>query len=323
VKSSHLSLLISLLLAMLPSVLAAPKTLLARGKGVEVTQEQLDEAFINLRATLAAKGGDVPESQRAKVEGQLTEKLALTQILLAKATAEDRKKADDKVKRLIEEQRAKAGSAARFEMQIRIAGLSPQTFEKDLQERAICEEVLDRELRPQLGITPEKIRAYYDQHPEEFRQPERVRLQQVVISKRDPAGAELTPAETEEKKRLAERLLERLKKGESIATLAREYSDDPAGRETAGEYVFPVGRIVPELERVILTMPTNQLSGVINTPYAFHIAKVIERAPGESVPFETVSARIGAALELEAMQEALPAYQQKLFETAAVEFLRR
>jgi parvulin-like peptidyl-prolyl isomerase len=303
---------------------AAPaREVLARGKGVEVTQAQLDEAFINLRATLAAQGRTIPEPQRETMERQLTEKLALTQLLLGKATAKDRTVATEKAQKLIREQKARARSDALFEAQIRAAGLSLDTFEKQLLERAICEEVLDRELRPLLKITPEKVRGYYDQHPEEFRQPERIRLQQVVLSIRQPGGADVSDAEKMEKRILAQRLLERLRKGEDIQKIAREYSDDPAGRDRDGEYVFPIGRIVPELESAILALPTNKISDVIATPYGYHIVKVLERLPGDVVPFDQLAARITQRLELEATEAILPDYQKKLFEEAGVQFTRR
>jgi predicted kinase len=98
--------------------------------------------------------------------------------------------------------------------------MSPEAFEKQLTERAICEEVLDRELRPRLGITPEKVRAHYDANPGNFRQPERIRLQQIVFSLRSPSGVELSETDRLEKKNLATRLSERLRKGEDFATLA-------------------------------------------------------------------------------------------------------
>jgi parvulin-like peptidyl-prolyl isomerase len=308
--------------ASLGVIAAAEPLVLARGKGVNVTQDQLDEAFINLRATLAAKGQRVPESKRDEIERDLVEKLALTQILLSKATEADRKEAEAKVAKLIQQQKEQAGSEARFEAQVRAAGLDPRTFNEQLLERAVCEEVLDRELRPLLGITPEKVRSYYDQHPNEFRQPERVRLQQIVLSTRHPSGAELSQAEKSEKRSLAERLLKRAQNGESLAELAREFSDDPAGREREGIYLFPVGRIVPELEVAVLSMPTNQLSGIIETPYGMHIVKVLERLPGEMIPFETVSEQIRARMELQLTQESLPAFQKRLFEEARVEFTK-
>lgn len=87
---------------------------------------------------------------------------------------------------------------------------------------------------------------------------------------------------------MAEKLSDWLKKGEDLTALARQFSDDPGGRERGGEYVFPVNRMVPELETAIAKMPTNQVSGVIATPYALHLVKVVERLPGELTPFEEV-----------------------------------
>jgi hypothetical protein len=218
--------------ASLGVIAAAEPLVLARGKGVNVTQDQLDEAFINLRATLAAKGQRVPESKRDEIERDLVEKLALTQILLSKATEADRKEAEAKVAKLIQQQKEQAGSEARFEAQVRAAGLDPRTFNEQLLERAVCEEVLDRELRPLLGITPEKVRSYYDQHPNEFRQPERVRLQQIVLSTRHPSGAELSQAEKSEKRSLGPERRVPGRAGEGILGRSR-------GARTGGDLLVP------------------------------------------------------------------------------------
>lgn len=293
---------------------------LASGKGVNVTQEQLDDAFINLRATLATQGKNVPESQRPALEQQLVEKLALTQILLGKANDEDRQRAKEKVEKLVTEEKGKAKTQARFEAQIRASGMSPESFEKQLNERAICEEVLDRELRPRLGVTGEKVKGFYDANAGEFKQPERLRLQQVVFALRSPSGTPMTEIEKKEKRDLAEQLVARARKGEDFAALARQYSDDPAGRERGGEYLFPVGRMVPEFEAAVLPLATNDVSNVIPTPYSYHIVKLLQRMPGEVVPFESVTNQIRMRLELEATQALLPEYQKQLFKEAGVEF---
>lgn len=51
-----------------------------------------------------------------------------------------------------EKERSK--SQARYEAQVAVLGMAPDDFEKQLLERAICEQVLERELRPTLGVTP-------------------------------------------------------------------------------------------------------------------------------------------------------------------------
>ena len=300
---------------------AGAATVLAKGKGFEVTQDQLDEASINLRATLAAQGRSLAENPRVNIERELLEKLVFTQLLLGKATEDDRRQGAEKVATLLDAQKARAGSEARFAAQIRVAGISPDTFEKQLMERAVCEEVLDRELRPQLGVTPEKIRAFFDQNPSEFRQPERVHLRQIVLSTRNPSGTELSDVEKAEKEMLASKILKRLRQGEDMAALARQYSDDPIGRDRDGEYIFPVGRIVPELELVTATIPTNQLSDVVTTPSGYHLVKVLARLPAEPMAFDRVAVQIRMRLELEATQALLPGYQKRLFEEGKVEFL--
>jgi peptidyl-prolyl cis-trans isomerase C len=309
---------LSLWLASVVAALGAPA--LAQGRGVEVTQEQLDDAFINLRATLATQGRAVAENQRSVVERQMVEKLALTQLLMGKATEAEKKTAREKVEKLVEDQKAKARSPARFEAQIRSAGLSPETFEKQLLERAVCEEVLARELRPRLGVTEAKVRAFYDDRAQEFQRPERVRLRQLVLSLKVPGAGDLSAAEQEEKRALARKFRERIVAGESLEKLAREFSDDPGGRERGGEYVFPAGQMVVELESAVSLLPINRLSEVIETPYSLHLVEVLERLPGEKVPFEKVSEGIRARLELEATEALLPKYQEELFTAAGVTF---
>jgi len=314
-------LLAFLILALLPCTgSAADSRVLARGKGAEVTQAELDDAFVNLRGAMAAQGRKFPEQQRAVFERQLLEKLVLTKLLMSKAIGSDKAKAKEKVTKILTEERTRAKSDARFEAQIRAAGLSPASFEAQLLERATCEEVMDRELRPQLGITPEKIREFYDKNAEDFRQPERLRLLQIVLSFRNPSGAALTEAEKAEKKGLGSKLVERARQGDDFVALVKQYSDDPAGRERGGEYVFPVGKMVPEFEVAVIGLATNQISDVIVTPYAFHIVRPIEKLAGEQTSFEKLSEQIRLRLELEATQAKLPEYQKKMFEAANVQF---
>src|SRR5688572_25717097 len=65
----------------------------ARGKGIEVKRSQLEEAFIQYRANLAARGQNLSDGQRGTREAQLLDRLIVTQILLSRATDADKAKA--------------------------------------------------------------------------------------------------------------------------------------------------------------------------------------------------------------------------------------
>ena len=68
----------------------------ARGTGVEVKQSQIEEAFIAFKAQMAIRNQTVPASRRVALEAQLLEGLITTQILLNRATTEDKDRAQER-----------------------------------------------------------------------------------------------------------------------------------------------------------------------------------------------------------------------------------
>lgn len=73
----------------------------------------------------------------------------------------------------------------------------------------------------------------------------------------------------------AEELLSRIKKGEDFATLAVKYSDDPGSAKKGGDLgFFTTGMMVPEFEKVAFTLKPGEVSGLVKTPYGYHIIKL-------------------------------------------------
>lgn len=142
----------------------------------------------------------------------------------------------------------------------------------------------------------------------------------MVLSLKSPTGNELGEGERADKKALAQRIVDRVRKGEELEALARQYSDDAPGRERGGEYIFPIGRMIPEFESAIVSLETNKVSEVIATPNALHVVKVLSRVPSEQVPFEQVEPQIRAGMELEETNKVLPDYQKRLFTEVGVVF---
>src|SRR4026209_1497350 len=76
---------------------------LVRAKGVEIKRSQLEEAFISFRANLAARGQNLSEAQRATREAQLLDRLVITQILVSRASADDKQRAKELAGKFLEE----------------------------------------------------------------------------------------------------------------------------------------------------------------------------------------------------------------------------
>ena len=134
---------------------------IARGKGIEVRRSQLEDAVIQFKANLAVRGQTLSESQRTTREAQLLDRLIITQILLARATTADRAKAKEFAEKFTTESKKMASSDEMFFRQIKALGLSQEQFQKRVDEQAIAEAVLDRELKSTITIADSQIEGFY------------------------------------------------------------------------------------------------------------------------------------------------------------------
>jgi peptidyl-prolyl cis-trans isomerase C len=137
-------------------------------------------------------------------------------------------------------------------------------------------------------VTDADIEQYFKDHPSDF---DEVRVRHILISTqpkdqgdeeeeaKDKKSAEKPKALTkEEARKKAQALLERARKGEDFAKLARENSDDPGSKDKGGEYdFFGRGKMVPEFEKAAFALKPGEISDLVETQYGFHIIKLEER----------------------------------------------
>src|ERR1044072_5029161 len=68
-----------------------PDETICKGKGIEIKRSQLDEAFVQYKANLTARGQILPDAKRSLAEAQLLDRLVVTKLLVIRATEEDKK----------------------------------------------------------------------------------------------------------------------------------------------------------------------------------------------------------------------------------------
>jgi peptidyl-prolyl cis-trans isomerase C len=340
IKIAAAAAVIGLVLLNLPAANDKPATgakpdlfadqVVVKGKGVEVKSSQVEEAFIGLKANAAARGQSIPEEQRPLIESRLAEKLAVTQLLLKKAGDEDRKKAKENADKFMAESKKRFASEAAFNTQLMALGLSSQKFYDRVLEQNICEEFLAREVKSTIKVSDESVKKFYDENPAKFEQPEMVRASHILLSTKDQTDPnpdqrlkrELPPEKKKEREQRIRKLKERADMGEDFAKLARENSDDPAAKESGGEYTFPRGQMVKEFETAAFSMKTNQISDVIETAFGYHVIKLSEKIPAKTVPFTEAGPRIKDFLiQQEFAAKSLPAYFAQMKKDAAIEFV--
>lgn len=305
-----------------------PDQVLARGKGFEVTQSQVDEMYLAFKSHRAAIGVQVSEAAREQIEAEILDKLISTRLCLDRATPADRSSAKNLADRFVADQLKLAPSEDSFNRQLLAVGMTPEKFRAQVLEQAIVKTVIDREIPISRTVTDERVREFYEQNPALFLGPELVRVSHILIStQRADPNLPLTENEVLEKRKLAGAVLARARAGEDFAKLVREFSDDEASKSTGGEYTIahmeddPSRAVVPEFEAAAFSLAPNQISDVTTTRYGFHIIKALEKIPAKRKELAAVADRIKETLLQEDVQKALPDYIGGLKREAGVEIL--
>jgi len=174
------------------------------------------------------------------------------------------------------------------------------------------------------------VEQYFSDHTSEF---DEVRVRHILISTQPkPAGEEESegakdkdkkdkkeapkPPTKEEAKKKALAVLERVRKGEDFAKLAKEVSDDPGSKEKGGEYdFFAKGAMVPEFEEAAFKLKPGEVSEPVETPYGFHIIKLEDRRSASSASDPKVRQQITDKLK----QEKLDARIEEITAASTVE----
>jgi peptidyl-prolyl cis-trans isomerase D len=117
-----------------------------------------------------------------------------------------------------------------------------------------------------------ELQAYYDGHREEYRHPEQVRFQYVVIPRQATAADSLRVGQE------IGRLRQELLAGEDFAQLAKAVSEDPASAANGGDLgTFGRGRMVRPFENAAFALAAGEVSEPVLTPFGWHLIKVEER----------------------------------------------
>ncbi len=145
-----------------------------------------------------------------------------------------------------------------------------------------------REVHTNISATDADIEAYYQQHKEDFDNPRAYTVRHILLTNKADAQAAFA----------------RLQSGEKFDKLAKEVSQDRGSAENGG-LIGPVkkGDLVPEFEAVAINLKNNEMSGIVETDYGYHIIFKVSEQKLPAVSFEAAKPEIKRVIEREKFEK--------------------
>lgn len=236
-----------------------------------VLKSDVENRFLSLQAQGYTSGS-------VDLKTEIFEDLLIQKLMIAQAQIDSIEVTDQEVEndldRKMEMYIQRIGSKEKLEQYFNKTILE---MKNDLRDDTRDEKIKDKmqaEITKDIHTTPAEVREYFNSIKEDSLPiiPGELQIQQVV---------KYPQISDEEKDRIREKLRsfrDRIANGESFATLAVLYSEDPGSAQRGGELDYmPRANLVPEFANVAFNLKTDKVSKIVETEYGFHIIQLIDR----------------------------------------------
>jgi len=178
-------------------------------------------------------------------------------------------------------------------------GMTLETYRAQVKKEIQRSQLLARNVRSQVNVTPEQIQKYYDEHKDQFSEADAVTVRHIFFTI-PQEGGQAAAAQLGEK---AKRAYSRLQNGEPFEKVARDMSEGPDASQGGLLGTMKRGQMRPEMEQVAFSLREGQFSQPLQSPYGLHILYVEDRVSGTSVPLEQVQDQIRDRLYAQATEQ--------------------
>ena len=212
--------------------------------------------------------GEELERRKRFARKQLLEQLIQNKLILQRA-----KEIGIEIKEaLLEEQLAevkeKFGSIEEFEEALKSEGIDLEQYKEEFNKQLTIRAMIEREVVSKVKVRPQEVVTYFNNQPDEFLQPEEVRIAHLLIKAKE------NPQEARKK---AEAAYSQLQAGSDFTEITKKYSDGPRAEEGGDLGFIPIGQLKPELVEVIESLKDGEYSKIIETKNGYHIIMLKQR----------------------------------------------
>ena len=171
-----------------------------------------------------------------------------------------------------------------------------EEWRDDIKKEMLIKKLVAVDVNANIRVSGDEAEDYFNEHRNNYKVESRLKVAQIVVS--DQATAKEAEA--------------RLNAGEDFAKVATEMSIAPEAI-SGGDLGFITRQIMPEpLDDTIFKLPVNKISPIVQSPYGFHIFKVVEIQPAKIRIFADMKEEVIAEIRAEKEDAAFTTWLEAL-----------
>ena len=283
--------------------------------GTVITKEQFEKELKIHLDRISSQGQQLSDTQIASLKRDILEGLIERELLYQASQKAGIKIDDQEVNQQLADIKKRFPSEADFNTALGKMNLTEDEVKSQISRGLAIRKLIDQQIISKIVITDAETKAYYDGNLQKFKQPEQVKASHILI-KVDAGAAEAQKAEARKK---IETVQQKVKDGGDFAELARQYSEGPSKTRGGDLGYFARGQMVKPFEEAAFSMKTNEVSGIVETRFGYHIIKVYDKKPAQTLAYADVKERLNQRIKQEEVEKQASQYIGQLKKEANIQ----
>jgi peptidyl-prolyl cis-trans isomerase C len=283
--------------------------------GVVITQAHFDKELKVHLERVSRQGKQISEEQITALKKDVLDGLIEREVLYQESQKAGIKIDEQKVNDQMAGIRKRFPKEEEFKKALASMGLTEEEVRTQIQRGLSIRGLIDQKVANKIVVTDEETKAYYDGNPQFFKQPEQVKASHILI-KVEPTADDATKAAARKK---IEDIRKKLTDGGDFAELAKEYSEGPSAPKGGDLGYFRRGQMVKAFDDTAFSMKINEVSGLVETRFGYHLIKVYDKKPEQTLAYAEVKDKIAQRLKQEKIEKGASAYVENLKKDAKIE----
>ena len=254
----------------------------ARVNGDFITREDYQRQFNIAQGQLLRQGVPIDDAGLKRLRNEVLENLIDNELLFEESKRRGYAADEREINSQFDEVQAQFTTEQEFRAALEEMNYTAVAFKDAVERRITLEKLIESDIAPDITVSDEESRLYYEDNPEYFVQPKQVSASHILIMVEDQNN-EQQKQEALLKIKLVQ---QKLRDGGDFAALAIEYSEGPSSAQGGDLGFFQSGQMVPPFEEAAFSMKVGEVSDIVETRFGYHLIKVTDIRAEVSIPYE-------------------------------------